>query len=766
MNESDEIVGAGASDASGSGSLYHRDFNIHTLGWKAFQDFVATVLTESLGFPPAIFSSTGDAGRDAAFRTSGTPPFGLGGTYTVQVKFTSVKGRSLSLAGLKPEIKKAEALGRQGLARNYVVVTNCTVTAPAHAEIVNAFNAIPGIEFCDVLGVDWLDQQIAENKRLRAMVPRLYGLGDLSEILDERAYQQARQILASMGDDVAKLVITKAYRKSASALLDKGFVLLLGEPASGKSTIAAGLSLAANDLWGSRPLKLVSPADFVTHWNPNEDAQFFWFDDAFGSTQFQQDLVGEWNAILPHLSAAINKGSRLLLTSRTYIYYRAAQALKTSAFPLLRDSQVIIHVEDLSRREKSQILYNHIKLGTQPIDFKLAIRPHLPRIAQSKHFLPETARRLGNPLFTKDLRLSREALDSFISKPVSHLADVIEGLDVDSQCCLAIIYMRGGRLHSPVVFSHDEVAAVRRLGSTEAGTLRALEDLKGTLTRYIASETDPIWSFQHPTIRDAMAEYVAARPEYLDIYLSGTSAKQLINEIVCGVQLQGAKVNVPRARYGALISKLADVDRDQLHSFLATRCGRAFLSEALPITGPKLFSSLYPTNAVAPSRPIALLLQRLAEYDLLPEEHRKAYVECVDRQVSFGDFTALDESSELLLTPDDREILLDIIRAKFLDDIFTRIDKAGESWNDEEDQDPETVFREITTALETAEGLLAADPVYQKTISAARLEIEERIDSMREEWNPPPEPDYDDRSYDSMGESFEADAEMFSDVAE
>ncbi len=36
------------------------------------------------------------------------------------------------------------------------------------------------------------------------LVPRVYGLGDLSQILDERAYSQAREILSALGDDLGK----------------------------------------------------------------------------------------------------------------------------------------------------------------------------------------------------------------------------------------------------------------------------------------------------------------------------------------------------------------------------------------------------------------------------------------------------------------------------------------------------------------------------------------------------------------------------------
>ena len=88
-------------------------------------------------------------------------------------------------------------------------------------------------------GSTWISQQIRENRRLRMLVPRVYGLGDLSQILDERAYAQARAILESLREDLAKVVVTDAYQKAAEALDKHSFVLLVGEPAAGRAYFIA-----------------------------------------------------------------------------------------------------------------------------------------------------------------------------------------------------------------------------------------------------------------------------------------------------------------------------------------------------------------------------------------------------------------------------------------------------------------------------------------------------------------------------------------------
>lgn len=53
----------------------------------------------------------------------------------------------------------------------------------------------------------------------------MYGLGDLSQILDERGLAaQARAVLESLREDLAKVVITDSYRKAVNALDEHGFV--------------------------------------------------------------------------------------------------------------------------------------------------------------------------------------------------------------------------------------------------------------------------------------------------------------------------------------------------------------------------------------------------------------------------------------------------------------------------------------------------------------------------------------------------------------
>ncbi len=86
---------------------------------------------------------------------------------------------------------KIRKLVAEGLCDSYVLMTNAGLSG-SHAEEIEALLKGAGVKHVVLFGSTWISQQIHENKRLRMLVPRLYGLGDLSQILDERTYAQAR----------------------------------------------------------------------------------------------------------------------------------------------------------------------------------------------------------------------------------------------------------------------------------------------------------------------------------------------------------------------------------------------------------------------------------------------------------------------------------------------------------------------------------------------------------------------------------------------
>ncbi|MDZ4401880.1 hypothetical protein [Prosthecobacter sp.] len=743
-------------------------YELHTLGWKAFQNLCVTIIGEVFGQTVQSFFDSRDGGRDGAFqgRWKPTANESWSGSFTVQCKFTAKAGKHWSPADLKGELAKAAILAKRGLADNYLLFTNAHVSGATDAALRHAFEAVPGIQKFATFGLERISQIIRESSRLRMLVPRVYGLGDLGQILDERAYAQAREILSALGDDLAKLVITDAYRRSAQALIDHGFVLLLGEPACGKSTIAAALAVASIDEWRCSTLKVRDADDFVAHSNPHEPKQFFWVDDAFGATQCDWQSVASWNRVFPHIQAAIKRGARVLFTSRDYVYNAARNTLKVSAFPVVHESQVVIQVEKLSSSEKEQILYNHIRLGTQPQDVKSRLKPLLSGVAAHQRFSPEIARRLGSVVFTKSLIVTQPGIENFVEHPKEFLCGVIRNLDTDSRTALAVIFMREGALASPIVLNGDEGQAVELLGGSISGIREALAALDGTLVLYTISGGSHFWRFKHPTIRDAFASLISEDHELMHIYLAGTPIKMVFREVTCGdVGIEGVKVVVPSERYEALIQRMSTLntskeeDRDALHSFLSYRCDASFLRAFVGmrpgfIAGLRVHSYLSAVSDVD-------VLACLHEAGILPEEIRsKAVLEMRDLAVSTPDDGFLRENLRAMFTDDEFEATMDDVRRELLTDLDSTI--SDWRWNCPRREDPESYFESLTDVLKTYRKSFETDKDAVNLINEALSEIDSVVEELRADQ--PDDPDNDDFRGSASTPANESDRSVFDDV--
>ena len=161
-------------------------YDLHRLGWKSFQDLCATIAREILGQTVESFLDSNDGGRDGAFTGTWAQEGeeDLTGRFVIQCKFTSDPRRSLRPSDISGEVEKVQRLVQHGLCDSYVLMTNHGISGTADQRIkAQLFSA--GVRRVRILGSSWINDQIRANSRLRMLVPRLYGLGDLSQIMDE-----------------------------------------------------------------------------------------------------------------------------------------------------------------------------------------------------------------------------------------------------------------------------------------------------------------------------------------------------------------------------------------------------------------------------------------------------------------------------------------------------------------------------------------------------------------------------------------------------
>lgn len=716
-------------------------FDLHKLGWKSFEDLIACIFRDIMGQTFQTFGAGADGGRDGSFhglwRTSKGEEWS--GTFTVQCKHTSKSENTLTASVIKDELPKVTRLAAQGFADNYILITNRLLPAEGAQEIEQLFIKA-GAKNAKVYGSRWIGATIEANPKLRRLVPRLYGLGDLTQIVTHQAYRQAREMLDSVAHDLVCFVPTEAYRNCAHALQEHGFVLLLGEPASGKTMIANLMALSAADEWNLQTLMLAGPEDFNRLWNPDDPGQFLWVDDAFGSTQYESDRAKKWNSLLPKLKAAINAGARVVFTSRDYIFSAAKRDLKISAFELFDDSRVIIQVEKLTKSERQMILYNHLKTGRQPKSFKTKVKPHLVEAAAVPKFLPEIARRFANPKFTTRLVIESDSVCNFFEKPIKWLQEVIETLAPPEKAAIALVFISGGRLSIPLVVDADVKSAVVMMQSDIGEVKTALATLNDSLLRKIRENDREYWAFRHPTIRDAFAIVVGENPELVDIYLAGVSTARLLTEVSCGgASIKGVKIIIPPERFSIVADRLRAYKPndeyfwfDPVISFLASRCNGLFLQQ---------YFSIEEILDLLPSVPINIrlfddqikIINKIHANGFLSEEVRTKIVSRIVEicLMNYSVFFTYQNVVGDLLNQEEIDFAIENLSQKILTCGDMIVSDFCNEWD--QDSDPEDMFDELKESLEFIVSDKRFDDDQNNEASLLLDSIEDHVQRMRNE---------------------------------
>lgn len=667
-------------------------YDLHKLGWRAFQDLCGVVLQEVLGQTFTTFADTNDIGQDGGYHGYWNAPTGtedkdvrklafVSKPSVVQCKFSANPSKTLTLSDLEPEFEKIEKLFKRGQCDGYLVMTNLRVTGNTHAKFVDKVRAL-GPKEAKILPGSWLCTQIEKNWNIRRYVPRVYGLGDLTSILDERRLLQARALLRNLSEDLKTFVPTDAYRSASDALSKNGFVLLLGEPASGKTTIAEMLCMTALDNWQCDVLRVANAKELRDHWNPDDPRQMFWVDDAFGSIRHDPHLTDGWARHMPEVMTAINLGARVLMTSRDYIYRDAAPRLKEYAFPRLKEQKVVIDVAKLSTVEKEQILYNHLKAGDQPAEVLEKWRPHLRDVASVDRFQPEVARRLALQYFMPTGGLSSRAdLVSYFEHPNEFLVDLLNQLEPAQRAALAAVYLSGGELAAPFEPDQRLSVAIEALGATVQETVRVFRAFEGTFLSQIEdSRGNRAWCFHHPTIREGFAASAASDISTLRIYLEGMTTDELVTDLDCGgIKQDGTLVQVPPSMYQLVASRVSVPGNTESWSsptawFLRTRCSDEFLrlwasinAEALP--------AMANFGIMVDAMWEPGVLSRLARAGALPEEVRVAAANLiVEYSIDYLDPAWGNADLEDLFTGEEYENLLTRMRKEVLPTLEQRID--------------------------------------------------------------------------------------------
>ena len=609
-------------------------YNLHRLGWNAFEDLSMQVLRVVLGETCTRFRPGPDSGRDGWFHGMAAQAFvsqnGLRGNFVVQCKHTSKTHNPLSHGDLKDELKKVGAIAAQTPC-HYLLMTNRQISANSQKEIRQAFEAIRGVGRCLLLAETWLEDTIDAHPRLLRLVPRLYGVGDLSQILSFSIHMQSTALLEDLAYTLRTFVPTDSYRRAEKALHERGFVVLVGPPASGKSSIAANLCMVSMaQVPETRVLRIEQAEQFKSTWSPADANTIYWVDDVFGETTLDSARLREWSAAFEKVEAARRRKARIIFCTRDYILAAAEHQLKRVKADAINDARVRVDVTVMSPAERAAIMYNHIKEGDIATERKHSLKKHLSGLAQLPSFSPELARRLGSKRFTRGLKHRWNELRLFFQQPVRHFRDVIHGLSGSETSALAVCLLSNNTVPDPAPEDGITAAVSATYGVTIQQIREAFELLEGSLVKRVRHANTQTWQVHHPSMIEALQEDLTGKSSKFVLYLQGARLGAVLRDTTALPPPPNSRlVFVPESVYEHLIARLVETtgELESVAHYLAERSSDRMLTQ-LDKASPSLLDrclAIVPEPFSDDASPaLAVRLQQVATDGLLTGRRREA----------------------------------------------------------------------------------------------------------------------------------------------
>ncbi len=407
-------------DLQGNVSMRYR---IDELGWQQFEYLCQAILKRKFGDSIESWGGSRDRGRDAYCNRPIELSKGVlsGSPIVIQVKFISnanslgAKWQSPLLSSVRSECSFLTAntvQRRTGQIAEYILVTNCSLSPEIREQIVAILqDSLPCSNVTLFGGNDicgWLD----DLPNLRWAYPQLVSLRDMQALLEDRRKYSLNKVIFERSsiqmqlarEQSAAFVPTQTYRRALRVLNEHKFLVLSGAPEVGKTTLARALGLNAYFLgWEVYEVHDTHEMLQIIHRNAKAvgdtemavPRQLFIADDAFGTTEFDENFARDWSKDLHKVIAALDSNHFMIWTSRSAPLSHALDHLRLQEpaeyFP--EPAKVIVNAADLSMEEKALMLYRHAKCALSDDAGKAFLRLHAFAIVSNEHFTPERIRR-------------------------------------------------------------------------------------------------------------------------------------------------------------------------------------------------------------------------------------------------------------------------------------------------------------------------------------------------------------------------------------
>jgi hypothetical protein len=330
-----------------------------------FEQLARDLLSAEFGVRLESFARGRDKGIDLRYLAPPATPVPWGTPPVPDIVVQCKHYVSTGYSGLKSKLKTKERAKVEKLSpKRYILVTSVDLSAANKTEL-RAILSPYVLSESDIYGASDIDSLLKRHPTVERSHFKLWLTS--SEVLDQflhsDVYRHTQHVLKNIERNAVRYVANASYPIAMEALTTNHVCVIAGRAGIGKTTLAEML-LLEHAAAGFQPIVVSTDAlEANAVWNADPAVrQIFYYDDFLGQAAVADKLNKNEDARLEAILGAVirTKNKRLILTTREYILEQAKQDYERLGRMGLDAHKHVIRLEDYTRLNKAQILYNHL----------------------------------------------------------------------------------------------------------------------------------------------------------------------------------------------------------------------------------------------------------------------------------------------------------------------------------------------------------------------------------------------------------------------
>jgi cytidylate kinase len=322
-------------------------YNTGNLTPHDFEDLARDIAQGILGVRVETFTTGRDGGIDFRYGEDGAGVI-------IQAKHIS------EYSNLKSQLKKEVTKISKLKPKRYVLISSTPLTPLNKKEIRNIFGDLI-VSNDDIIGRSDLNNILENDPVLAKRHYKLWfsSIEILEGIFNKAPLERSKAKYDDIQEKLKYYVATKNVNEALQILSEKNFLIISGIPGIGKTTLADLLALSYIE--AGYEFVFIQSIEEAEDLFDSHKKQFFYFDDFLGRNNLKSgEDIGESKLAFFLKRISKNPNQKLVMTTREYILRQAKEMMDALNGRKVEYSTCILELEDYSRYQKAEILYNHL----------------------------------------------------------------------------------------------------------------------------------------------------------------------------------------------------------------------------------------------------------------------------------------------------------------------------------------------------------------------------------------------------------------------